>query len=124
MSASRSKDSKSAVPNPDHKPSKVEIFSHQPSFKIQQGATRHIPLIGSVYDHKFNGTIQVASNNKDNAPNTACPICFANQNPPVPVSLPKGANETIVTVVLTCTEYLPRLKYCFFSSCAASSRIA
>ncbi len=89
-------------PSPTPLPGGVEIFASQPAFKIQQGKSKTINLIGSVYGNiQFVGTITVEPNSpRGSTTNVACPILQApfSQH----VSLQPGANEVIIAVTLFC----------------------
>src|SRR5437660_12171076 len=85
-------------PGPTVLPGGGEIFASQPAFKIQQGKSKSITLIGSLYGSiPFVGTITVEPNSpRGSTTNVACPIL---QGPVSQrVSLQPGANEVIITV--------------------------
>lgn len=92
-------------------PGGVEIFASQPAFKIQQGKTKTINLIGSLYGNlQFNGTVTVEPNSpRGSTTNVACPILMAPFTQRV--SLQPGANEVIISVTFTCPANTPKGNY-------------
>jgi hypothetical protein len=89
----------------------VEIFASQQAFKIQQGKSKSINLIGSLYGSiPFVGTVTVQPNSPlGSTTNVACPIL---QGPfPQRVTLQPGANEVIITVNFFCPASTPKGTY-------------
>lgn len=95
------------IPTPTALPGGVEIFASQQVFKIQQGKSKTINLIGSLYGNiPFTGTITVEPNSPlGSTANVACPILQA----PFPqrVTLQPGANEVIIAVTFRCPANTP-----------------
>lgn len=90
---------------------RVEIFASQPAFKIQQGKSKTITLIGSVFNNvPFNGTVTVQANSPlGSTTNVACPIL---QQPfSQHVNVPAGANEIIISVTFFCPATTARGNY-------------
>jgi hypothetical protein len=89
-------------PVPTVLPGGVEIFAGQQAFKIQQGKSKTINLIGSLYGNiPFTGTITVEPNSPlGSTTNVACPILQAPFSKRV--TLQPGANEVIIAVTFFC----------------------
>src|SRR5947209_19530138 len=97
--------------NPTPLPGGVEIFISQQAFKIQQGKSKTINLIGSLYGNiPFVATITVEPNSPlGSTTNVACPILQApfSQH----VTLQPGANEVIIAVPFFCPANTPKTNY-------------
>ena len=97
--------------NPTPLPGGVEIFISQQAFKIQQGKSKTINLIGSLYGNiPFAGTITVQANSPlGSTTNVACPILQApfSQH----VTLQPGANEVIIAVPFFCPANTPKTNF-------------
>jgi hypothetical protein len=99
-------------PGPTPLPGGVEIYASQPAFKIQQGKTKTINLIGALYGNiQFIGTITVEPNSpRGSTTNVACPILQAPVSQPH-VPLQPGANEVIIAVTFFCPANTPKGNY-------------